>query len=561
MAESKSDFLHELMGENENFSDEQFRTKLREYLEEGSRETAPVETSPAPSARIGMVMPSSPPELRGRENLAMFLERFYTWASVTGCDSALDSELGIITSGTPRAKLERVYNRALVDNSLHVWQSLTKALEREQEVMKMVMEIGSPSVAWRALEKMADETEDDAHDRAKREFETLQMGNSESVSEYFARVNIILMKLERYNITTPAREIKRVVMNSLTPRFSNETSVLAMRGDFDLAELELGLIRVEKHRSESSRSAPFHALAVAHAGNGQTGTTGTGGGTRGRGRKGRRSGGRHDDGGGRHQQGHPQQMHQQQQQEQQPPAAMSQQSYAWQQQQQQQYQPPFSQGPHHQQPNPWSSWGRPPHQQQRGRAYHQRTPRHRGGHQVHQQRVMCTQCGKEEHFPADCVITMPAPAPQYTAPFSGARPAQCSTGAHAAQQYSTGAHVVQYGTHPLPTWTPSDSDNQSTHSAYGPPSNQASFAPAQPMPPPPPRSVGSPPPPAPPSDSYWSFSSGLSQALQAQYVLPGEFSSSGLTDGRVDGDSVGGSYLPSAFVGQPVALTRLGMSG
>ncbi|CAM9409460.1 unnamed protein product, partial [Ascophyllum nodosum] len=38
----------------------------------------------------------------------------------------------------------------------------------------------------------------------------LQMDDSESVSEYFARVNIILMKLERYNITTSAREIKRV---------------------------------------------------------------------------------------------------------------------------------------------------------------------------------------------------------------------------------------------------------------------------------------------------------------------------------------------------------------
>ena len=119
------------------------------------------------------------------------------------------------------------------------------------------------------------------------------MDDSESVSEYFARVNIILMKLERYDITTSAREIKRVVMNSLTSRFPNETSVLAMRGDFKLAELELGLIRVEKLRSESSRSAPSNALAVAHAGNGPTGT---GGGTRGRRRKGRRSGGRHGDG-------------------------------------------------------------------------------------------------------------------------------------------------------------------------------------------------------------------------------------------------------------------------
>ena len=59
----------------------------------------------------------------------------------------------------------------------------------------MVMEIGSPSVAWRALRKMAVKTEDDAHDRAKRKFKTLQMGDNETVPEYFARVNIILMKL------------------------------------------------------------------------------------------------------------------------------------------------------------------------------------------------------------------------------------------------------------------------------------------------------------------------------------------------------------------------------
>ena len=103
---------------------------------------------------------------------------------------------------------------------------------------------------------MAAETEDEAHDRAKREFETLQMEDDETVSEYFARVNIILMKLERYSITTSAREIKRVVMNSLTPRFPNETSVLATRGDCDLAELELGLIRVERHRIRIKQERP-----------------------------------------------------------------------------------------------------------------------------------------------------------------------------------------------------------------------------------------------------------------------------------------------------------------
>ena len=81
---------------------------------------------------------------------------------------------------------------------------------------------------------------------------------------------------------------------------------------------------------------------------------------------------------------------------------------------------------------------------------------------------MCQQCGEEEHFPADCVITMLAPAPRHhscAASFSGA---------HAAH-YSTGVHFAQYGTHPLPPWTSHDSDGQSTSSTYEPPPHQASF--------------------------------------------------------------------------------------
>ena len=38
---------------------------------------------------------------------------------------------------------------------------------------------------------------------------------------------------------------------------------------------------------------------------------------------------------------------------------------------------------------------------------------------------------------------------------------------------------------------------------------------------------------------------------------PGEFLSSDLTDRRTDGGSVGGSYLPSAFVGQPVGVDQV----
>ena len=127
------------------------------------------------------------------------------------------------------------------------------------------------------------------------------------------------MKLEKYNIITPAREIKRIVLNRLTSRFPNEACLYAVRGDFQLKHLENGLARAEKFQSEQKvRSASSHALAVAHVGGGQTGT---GGGARGRGRQGRHLGGRHDDGRGRNQQqGHRRQMHPGQQH--QPPAVM-----------------------------------------------------------------------------------------------------------------------------------------------------------------------------------------------------------------------------------------------
>ena len=173
----------------------------------------------------------------------------------------------------------------------------------------MVIDIGSLSGAWRALIKIAAETEEVAYDRTKREFETLEIGVSESVAEYFARVHIILMKLERNKITIPAREIKRTVLGSLTSRFPHETGLYAMRGDFDLEDLENGLARAESFQSgQERRNTSAHALAVAHAGSGRTRA---GGGARGRGRQGRRSGKRHDDGRGHNQQhqqqGHPQQ--------------------------------------------------------------------------------------------------------------------------------------------------------------------------------------------------------------------------------------------------------------
>ena len=71
------------------------------------------------------------------------------------------------TSGTPLAELERLNDRTLVDNSLQAWQALTKALEKEEEMLKMVLDIGHPSEAWRALAKIADISEEIPYDRTK----------------------------------------------------------------------------------------------------------------------------------------------------------------------------------------------------------------------------------------------------------------------------------------------------------------------------------------------------------------------------------------------------------
>ena len=197
------------------------------------------------------------------------------------------------TSGTPLAELERLHDRSLVENSLKAWQALTKALEKEKETMEMVLDVGSLSEAWLAATKIAAGTEEAEYNRVNREFESLEIGVSEPVAEYFARVHVILMKLARHQVTTPAREIKRTVLGSLTSRFPDEVRLYAMKAEtLDLKDLENGLAPAESFQSDQKRWNPLaHALAVARAGSGRTGT---GGGARARGRQGRRSGKRHD---------------------------------------------------------------------------------------------------------------------------------------------------------------------------------------------------------------------------------------------------------------------------
>ena len=77
-----------------------------------------------------------------------------------------------------------------------------KEAERNLEMIR-VMYIGSPWEVWLTLTKIATETREAAYDRAKREFESLEIGVSETAAEYFARVHTVLTKLTRRQRTTP----------------------------------------------------------------------------------------------------------------------------------------------------------------------------------------------------------------------------------------------------------------------------------------------------------------------------------------------------------------------
>ena len=80
MAEQRSEILNELEGGTANFTDEEF-SRLEGFMERrgGARAlttAAPKEDAPARSTSMGMLIPSTIPELRSRENLGIFLKRF-----------------------------------------------------------------------------------------------------------------------------------------------------------------------------------------------------------------------------------------------------------------------------------------------------------------------------------------------------------------------------------------------------------------------------------------------------------------------------------------------------
>ena len=75
MAEQRNEsFQNELEEQTASFMDEEF-VRFEHNIERKSRAAAPAQPT-----NTGMFTPFTMPELRGRDNLGMFLKRFRTWA-------------------------------------------------------------------------------------------------------------------------------------------------------------------------------------------------------------------------------------------------------------------------------------------------------------------------------------------------------------------------------------------------------------------------------------------------------------------------------------------------
>ena len=102
MAEQRSEsFFIEFEGGTARLTDEEF-ARLERFMERRGRTAAPataapIGTAPVQPTNTGMFMPSTLPELRGRNDLGAFLKRLRTWACLNRCDSAFDSEIEVNT--------------------------------------------------------------------------------------------------------------------------------------------------------------------------------------------------------------------------------------------------------------------------------------------------------------------------------------------------------------------------------------------------------------------------------------------------------------------------------
>lgn len=143
------------------------------------------------------------------------------------------------------------------------------SLKGRCDALNKVMEIGSPSDAWRALIIITAETNAEAAYRVKKDFEALIIGPNEKVRE------------RRHNVSMYKREICRHALCGLSLQFLAAARSFARRQNFPLNNLEAEGTPVEDFPSEFERKAGgTPALAVtlmdgckSRGGDGNSGAT------------------------------------------------------------------------------------------------------------------------------------------------------------------------------------------------------------------------------------------------------------------------------------------------
>ena len=152
-----------------------------------------------------------------------------------------------MTGDSSRRELEIEYGRQIVEQSLTVWNGLTKAVEKDKRMAYIVVRAKAPSEAWKILKSMVeDDSSERAKEQAKINFEGLSMNDAETMKEYTARAKSLALNVQYHDIEVSEQEISRRVLNGLLPSYAPEKRNFALKTNFTLAELEGGLVRVEE---------------------------------------------------------------------------------------------------------------------------------------------------------------------------------------------------------------------------------------------------------------------------------------------------------------------------
>ena len=159
-----------------------------------------------------------------RSSLSRFLKQFHTWALSSRSEDAFSySRPVILTGDKSRRELEIEYGRQVVAQSLTVWNGLTKTVEKDKSVAKIVVRAKAPSEAWKILKSMVeDDKSDRAKEQAKKNFEGFSIDSPESMEKYIARAKSLALKVQYHDADVTDQEISRRVLNGLSPPYAPE---------------------------------------------------------------------------------------------------------------------------------------------------------------------------------------------------------------------------------------------------------------------------------------------------------------------------------------------------